>query len=288
MIVNQMRARRSLLFAPGNRPEIHVKALASGADMVCLDLEDAVPPHDKAAARAAAVPFLARSHEAPERVLRINSPRSAEGLRDLLAVIEARPAGGILFLPKVETVGEVQLVAALLEEAGLDLELGVLIETVEGLERVGDILQASRRLSFAMFGGADLSAELGVPLAHEPLLYARSRVVHAAKRAGLDVLDVPCLAFRDDEAVKAEAGAARTLGFTGKGVLHPSNLAAVNRTFAPSTDEIAAAKRIVEAYRSSPNGLAVLDGKLIEKPVVRSMQRILALRDRLAKPEQTS
>lgn len=280
-----MGARRSLLFAPGNRPETHAKALASGADMVCIDLEDAVPAHDKATARASAVPFLSGSGT-PERVLRINSPRDAEGLRDLLAVIEAKPASGSILLPKVDSAGEVQLVAALLAGAGLDLAIGVLIETLEGLARVDDILQASKALSFVMFGGADLSAELGVALAREPLLYARSRVVHAAKRSGLDVFDVPCLAFRDGAAVEAEAAAAKALGFTGKGALHPSNVAIVNTAFAPSAAEIAAAERIVAAYEGSPNGLAVLEGKLIEKPVVRGMQRILALRDRLLKTEQ--
>lgn len=273
-----MRARRTLLFAPGNRVEVHAKALATGADVVCLDLEDAVPPHLKAEARAAAIPFLTEATGA-ERALRINSPRNAEGLRDLLAVIEARPAAGVIFLPKVDTSDEVRWVEGLLTEAGLDLGIAVLIESVEGLENVASILKASDRIEFAMFGGADLSAELGVAIAHEPLLYARSRVVHAAKRAGIDVFDVPSLAFRDAEIVRAESVAAKALGFTGKGVLHPANVAVVNAVFAPTAEEITTAERIVAAYRASPTGLAVLDGKLVERPVVRAMERILALRD---------
>lgn len=273
-----MRARRTLLFAPGNRVEVHAKALATGADVVCLDLEDAVPPALKAEARAAAIPFLCDASGA-ERVLRINSPRSAEGLRDLLAVIEARPAAGVIFLPKVDTADEVRWVEGLLAEAGLDLGIAVLIESVEGLENVASILKASDRIEFAMFGGADLSAELGVAIAQEPLLYARSRVVHAAKRAGIDVFDVPSLSFRDADIVRSESVAAKALGFTGKGVLHPANVAVVNEVFAPTDGEIAAAERIVAAYRASPTGLAVLDGKLVERPVVRAMERVLALRD---------
>ena len=273
-----MRARRTLLFAPGNRVEVHAKALATGADVVCLDLEDAVPPHLKAEARAAAIPFLVEAPGA-ERVLRINSPRSAEGLRDLLAIIEARPAAGVIFLPKVDSADEVRWVEGLLAEAGLDLGIAVLIESVEGLENVASILKASERIEFAMFGGADLSAELGVAIAHEPLLYARSRVVHAARRAGVDVFDVPSLSFRDADIVRAESVIAKSLGFTGKGVLHPANVAVVNEVFAPTADEIAAAERIVAAYRASPTGLAVVDGKLVERPVVRAMERILALRD---------
>ena len=226
------RPRRTLLFAPGNRPEVHAKALASGADIVCLDLEDAVPPHAKAEARALSVPFLAAG-DGPERVLRVNSPRSADGLRDLLAIVEARPSGGVVFLPKIAAAEEIRMVDDLFAEARLDLGIAVLIESVEGLENVRPILAASPRIAFAMFGGADLSAELGVALAHEPLLYARSRVVHAARMAGVDVLDVPSLDFRNLDTVRDEAQAAKALGFSGKGLIHPSNVAVVNDVFRP-------------------------------------------------------
>lgn len=273
-----MRARRTLLFAPGNRPDIHAKALNAGADVVCIDLEDAVPPQAKAEARALAVPFLVAA-DGPERVVRINSPRSAEGLRDLIAIVEARPAAGVIFLPKVSSPEEVRWVSEILDEAGLDLGLAVLIESVEGLEKAPAILRASPRIVFAMFGGADLAAELGVEIAHEPLLYARSRVVAAARGAMIDCFDVPCIAFRDDDAVKSEAETARRLGFTGKAALHPMNVATVNAAFAPSEAEIARAEAVVAAYHASPNGLAVLDGKLVERPVVLAQQRILTLRD---------
>jgi citrate lyase subunit beta/citryl-CoA lyase/(S)-citramalyl-CoA lyase len=272
--------RRSLLFAPANRPEVHAKALAAPADVVCLDLEDAVPPGAKAEARALALPFLAAAgRPGPERALRINALRSAEGLRDILAVIEARPPAGVIFLPKVATADELRLADELLTEAGLPLALAVLIESVEGLENAAAILRASRRIAFAMFGGVDLAAELGVAVAHEPLLYARQRLVHAARLAGVDLLDVPSLAFRDIEAVRAEAEIARALGFTGKAAIHPATLATVNAVFTPSEAEVARAEAIVAAWQTSPTGLVVLDGKLIEKPVIRSMERVLALRD---------
>jgi citrate lyase beta subunit len=273
-----LRARRTLLFAPGNRLEVHAKALASGADVVCLDLEDAVPPHAKAEARASAIPFLVPS-DGPERVVRINSPRSAEGLRDLLAIIEARPAEGVIFLPKVSSAEEVRWVAELLDEASLDLGLGVLIESTEGLDRSFEIFAASPRIVFGMFGGADFSAELGVEIAREPLLYARSRLVGAAKRALIDIFDVPCIAFRDAETVRREAAEARSLGFTGKAVLHPANVVDVNSTFAPTAEQVTRAETIVAAYESSPNGLAVVDGRLVERPVVLAQKKILAMRD---------
>ncbi len=270
--------RRTLLFAPGNRGEVHAKALASGADVVCLDLEDAVPPHAKAEARGLALPFLTDG-ASPERSLRINSLRSAEGFHDLLAVVEARPSGGVVFLPKVDSAEEVRIADDILTEAGLACGLAVLIESNRGLENVVAILAASPRIRFALFGAADLSAELGVAMEHEPLLWARARVVHAAKLAGIDVLDVPSLAFRDLDQVRAETEAAKRLGFTGKAVIHPSNVAVVNAVFTPTPGEIDRAESVVKAYRDSPNGLAMVDGKLVERPVVRAMERVLALRD---------
>ncbi len=272
-----MKPHRSLLFAPANRPAIHDKALASAADIVCLDLEDAVPPADKASARQTATGFLSDA-PGPERVVRINGLRCADGLRDVLALLDVKPTGGTIFLPKVATADEVRMTDELIAEASVPLKIAVLIESLEGLQNVVAILQASPRISFAMFGAVDYAAELGVDVAPEPLFHARTTLVHAAKLAGVDVLDVPCLAFRDEEAVATEAQAAQALGFTGKAALHPSNLAAIHKTFSPSDDAVAYAQKVVALFEASPNGLAVLDGKLIEKPVIRSMQRVLALR----------
>jgi len=276
-----MIPRRSLLFAPANRAEVHAKAHAAGADIVCLDLEDAVPPDAKAASRGIAISFLREAHSAsPERVVRINALRSLDGLRDMVEILSAAPKDGVILLPKVRDAGEVRLASDLLEESAPGLRLAVLIETAEGLENVSAVLEASDRIVFALFGAIDLAADLGVPVANEPLLYSRSRVVHAAARCGIDVLDVPCLAFRDEARIAEEARIARSLGFTGKAALHPAGIKAIHQAFSPSADEIARAERIVAAYRASPNGLAKIDGQLVEKPVVRSMERILALRDR--------
>ena len=273
-----MKLHRSLLFAPANRPEIHNKALASAADIVCLDLEDAVLPADKAAARQTAKTFL-NNAPGPERVVRINGLRCADGLRDFLTLLDAGPSGGTIFLPKVASADEVRMADELIAEACIPLKIAVLIESLEGLQNVIAILQASPRISFAMFGAVDYAAELGVDVAQKPLFHARTTLVHAAKLAGVDVLDVPCLTFRDEVVVTAEAEAAQALGFTGKAALHPSNVRLIHRTFSPSDEAGAYAKKVVALFKESPNGLAVLDGKLIEKPVIRSMQRVLALHD---------
>jgi citrate lyase beta subunit len=267
---------RSLLFSPGSRPERFARALASGADAVCIDLEDAVAASDKDAARAAAMAFLAE-RGGPERVVRINRVGSVDGLRDLLAVLVARPAAGIVFLPKVESPGEVKVVDALLAEAGLALGIGILIETTEGLERAAEIAMASPRIAFLMFGGADLAGELGTAVADEPLLYGRSRVVAVGVRAGVQVLDMPALDFRDAGAVRKEAERARALGFTGKAAIHPDNVAAVNAAFMPGEDEVAAARRIVDAAAAGSGGVVAVDGRMVDRPVVRAAERVIAL-----------
>jgi citrate lyase beta subunit len=267
---------RSLLFSPGSRPDRVARALASGADAVCVDLEDAVAPTEKAEARKVATGFLADAG-GPARVVRINRLGSAEGLRDLLAIVEARPAEGIVFLPKVGSAGEVTVVDSLLAEAGLALGIGILIETAEGLERAAEIATASPRIAFVMFGGADLAGELGTAIADAPLLYGRSRVVAAAARAGIQALDMPALDFKDAEAVRKEAARARALGFAGKAAIHPGNVAAVNAAFVPSAEEVAAAGRVVAAAKASSAGVVVVDGKMVDRPVVRAAERVIAL-----------
>jgi citrate lyase beta subunit len=272
--------RRSFLFAPGSRPDLFGKALATGADIVCIDLEDAVAPALKAAAREPSFDFLDQRDGTVERAVRINPLRSHEGLRDLIVLADRSAQSGattrgLLVMTKVDDAEEVRIVDALLTEAGAPLDLVLLIETARGLDAVMELAAAPRVVSL-LFGAVDLSAELGVAVAHEPLLYARSRVVHAAKKAGIGAFDVPCLDFRNLDIVKTECEMARSLGFTGKAVLHPSNVAVVNAVFSPSADEIARARAIVAAFEASPTGLAVLDGKLVEKPVVRAAQNVLA------------
>lgn len=269
---------RTLLFTPANRPAAFDKALNSGADVVCLDLEDAVPPAEKAAARDAAIAFLAQPGPGHvQRALRINAISSLAGLDDLTALLRQAPQTGMVVLPKVGSPDEISLVSRLLDEAGSGLSITALIETLDGVEAVSGIAQASPRLRMLLFGGVDLSAEMGVENADTPLAYARSRVVHAGKRAGLDVMDVPSLDFRNAEAIRQEAERARCLGFTGKAAIHPAGITPINEVFTPSAEEIDEAKRLIAAFDASPNGLAVVDGQLIELPVVRAMQRRLAI-----------
>lgn len=271
-----IRSRRSFIFLPGLKPELFPKAVASGADIVCIDLEDAIHPDDKETARERTLGLLSSSpaHDNAEVVLRINSLRTTAGLCDLAAVIEAG-APPSLMLPKVGTADEVALVASHLDDAGLDTTLHVIIESAEGLENAAGIARASSRLQSLFFGAVDYSSDIGARNTWEAMLYARSRVVQAAAVAGLDAIDVPWLVLDDDDGMKAEAEASRVVGFVGKGAIHPRQIPIIHDVFSPSTEEVEHARRIVEAFEKAGTGLVVMDGKLIEKPVLRAMERIL-------------
>ena len=275
---DHVTARRSLLFAPASRAELLEKATRAGADIVCADLEDAVGPADKDAARATGVAYMSAPAGASERALRINSIRTGTGLKDILALQAASAPAGIICLPKVESADEVRWADELLG-AHHKLSLCAFIETPRGLEVAAEIAAASPRLAFLVFGAVDFCAELGVPLSDEALGWARGRLASAAHRAGVGLLDAPCVEFRDLAEVQRQSGVARAIGFTGKTAIHPSNIAIIHEAFAPSAAEIEQARGIIAAFEASGGAVATWQGKLVELPVVKRMQRILALVD---------
>ena len=279
----RIRPRRSFIFTPGLRPEMFPKALASGTDIVCVELEDGIAPKDKAAARANAIKLFEspQADDGVERIVRINSLREGFGMADVQAVLATDTPPPALMMPKVRTPDEVVLLDDLLTERGHDTRLHVIIETNAGLEAAHDIAHCSPRIDAMFFGGVDMAAELRCQNEWEPLLYARSRVVHAAASAGLDVIDVPYLDLEDPDGMKRAAVRARDLGFCGKGAVHPKQIAALNEVFTPSPERIARARRIIAEFEAADTGLVVIDGKLIEKPVLREMHRIVAIADRI-------
>jgi (S)-citramalyl-CoA lyase len=277
-----VRPRRSFIFSPGLRPEMFPKALASGADIVCVELEDGIAPKDKDQARRNALALFEapQADDGVERIVRINSLRDPFGLADVQAILATDTPPPALMLPKVKSPDEIVWLDDLLSERGHDCRLHVIIETNAGLEAVHDIARASPRIDALFFGGVDMAAELRCRNAYEPLLYARSRLVHAAAGAGLDVIDVPYLDLEDPEGMRREAELVRDLGFSGKGSIHPRQIASLNEVFTPTADQIAHARRIIDAFQEADTGLVVIDGKLIEKPVLRDMHRILAIAER--------
>lgn len=274
-----IRPRRSFLFVPGTGPEMFPKALAAGPDIICVDLEDAVIPEDKAGARRATLKLF---EEVPadakaELLVRVNSLRSRDGFDDIAAIIAAPSPPPGLMLPKVKTPDEVLLLCDMLDAEQSKIRLQVIIETNEGLEACREIACASDRIDSLLFGGVDMAAELRVEPTWDALLYARMRVVHAAASAGVDLIDVPFLDLNDMEGLEREAAACAVLGFTGKGAIHPKQLPVITRHFTPSAEQIERARRITRAFEEARTGLVVVDGKLIEKPVLRSMYRILSI-----------
>jgi citrate lyase beta subunit len=265
------RPRRSFIFTPGLRPDMYPKALASGADIVCVELEDGIAPKDKTEARRNALALFEQpqADDGVERIVRINSMREHFGIEDVNAVLASTTPPPALMMPKVRAPDEVVMLDQLLTEAGHATRLHVIIETNEGLEAAFEIARCSDRIDAMFFGGVDMAAELRCVNSYDTLLYARSRVVHAAAAAGLDVIDVPFLDLDDPEGMRVEAEKVRDLGFAGKGSVHPKQIAALNEVFTPSTDKIAHARRIIAEFEKADTGLVVIDGKLIEKPVLR-------------------
>ena len=277
------RSRRSFIFVPGLRPDMYPKALKSGVDMVCVELEDGIAPKDKSEARRAALALFEtpQADDNVERILRINSVRERFGIEDLSAILNSKSPPQAIMMPKVRTADEVVLVDQLLGEAQHLTRIHVIIETNEGLEAAHEIARASTRIDALFFGAIDMAPELRCDLSWENLLYARSRVVHAAASAGLDVIDVPHLDLDDMEGMRIAAEQARALGFAGKGSIHPKQIPILNEVFTPSPEKIARARRVIAEFEAADTGLVVIDGKLIEKPALREMYRIVAIADRM-------
>lgn len=278
-----VRPRRSFIFSPGLKPDMFPKALASGTDIVCVELEDGIAPKDKDEARKHALALFEKpqADDGVERIVRINCLRDTFGLADVQAVLATDTPPPALMLPKVKTPDEIVWLDDLLSERGHTTRLHIIIETNAGLEAVYDIAKSSSRIDALFFGGVDMAAELRCKNAYEPLLYARSRIAHAAAGAGLDVIDVPYLDLEDPDGMRREAELVRDLGFSGKGSIHPKQIAILNEVFTPDEATIAHARRILKEFAAADTGLVVIDGKLIEKPVLRDMQRIIAIAERI-------
>jgi len=279
----EIHPRRSLLFVPGLRPDRFARALGSGADIVCVDIEDAVPLARKDEARALTFPLFGEvgpSHV--ETMVRINPLSTPEGLKDILALRDCTAPPKALMLAKPGSAAEIRLYDELLQGSCAGIRFHVIIESTDGLANVMDIANASTRIDSLLFGAVDMSADLRAEKTWEALLYARSRVVHAAARCGLDLLDVPWLNLDDQDGLKIEAEMSSALGFTGKASIHPKQIPVINDVFSPSPDLVARARRILAEFEQDTTGLVVVDGELIERPVVRSMLRVLAIADHLA------
>ncbi len=251
--------------------------LSSGADLACIDLEDAVPPGRKAEARAALLRAAAQAVVPPgvQLVTRVNALVEPEGWEDLRALLADAPGVGGVMLPKVDDEQEVRAAGELIEAERPGVDLYAIIETAKGLEHCGRIAQAHPRLRALFFGGFDLSTALGCDMTWEPLLYARSRVVHAGALAGVPVIDSPFPNLADLPGLQADCARVKALGMSGKSAKHASQVATIREAFTPTPAERERARAILSMFEADPTRPLVYEGKLIELPSVKRLQRMV-------------
>ena len=270
---------RSMLFVPGDRPDRFAKAEASGADAVILDLEDAVTPEQRPAARAAIAAHLAARPPAARDIplwVRINPIQTDDALADLVAVVPGRPDGVIL--PKARHGDDVRRLDHWLEALGA------------AMFGLGTYAGCSPRLWGLTWGAEDLATELGAlgnrDAAGEyelPYALAATLTLYAASAAGVPALDTVDTEIRDVAAVERRARASRRSGFVGKLAIHPAQVAALNAAFTPTGEEVAHAVRVRDAFAAAPTAGALrIDGKLVDRPHLLQAERMLAAAARAA------
>lgn len=281
-----MRARRALLYMPGDDWHKINKALTLGVDCICMDMEDGVALNRKAEARQTIARALQElDFGRAEKLARINAVGSGLELEDIQAVLPYRPDG--IVVPKIETFAQVEWasgqIAAAEQAHGWpagSLRMLVGVETARGILNLAQIA-AHPRLDGIIFGGEDYAASIGAVRTPEAveLLYARSAVVTACAAYGLQAIDIVTIEFRDLERIAAEARFGAGLGFSGKQIIHPNQVAPVQEAFTPSEAAIAQAKRLVEAFeqhQAQGKGAFALDDKMIDMPLLKAAQSTLA------------
>jgi len=285
---NAARPRRSVLYMPGSNARALEKGRSLDADGLILDLEDAVSPGQKAEARAQVVQALADGgYGHREILLRVNGLDTEWGEVDIAAA--ATSGADAVLLPKVESAEAVQRAEALLEKHGApkEMTLWCMMETPRGILRAESIADATPRLAGFVMGTSDLAKDLHA--AHTPmrlpLLVGLSTSLLAARAAGLAILDGVYLDLNDAEGFAESCQQGVELGFDGKTLIHPKQLAAANEAFAPSAEQVAFSRRIIEAHAAAEaegKGVVLVDGKLIENLHVEAAHRLVTMADAIA------
>jgi citrate lyase subunit beta / citryl-CoA lyase len=268
---------RSLLFVPGDRPDRMVKALGSGADALILDLEDSVAPANKPAAREAIADFLDRTERSTKLFVRINPCDSAFFVDDLAGVLGSFPDG--LVLPKAEGCASVRRLA---DRSGVPI-LPIATETPAALFRMGEYAEVADELAGLTWGAEDLPAAIGAAASRDeegdylpPYQLARSLTLFGAAAAGVDPIETVYPNIKDLSGLQRVAEAASRDGFTGMMAIHPDQVPVINAAFTPTPEQVAHARRVVEAFHANPHtGALQLDGRMIDAPHLKQARRIL-------------
>ena len=281
-----------MLFLPGNNPNMLINGGCLGADAVIFDLEDAVSPAEKDAARILVRnTFRYMDFGGCERIVRINSTDTAYWQADLDEIVPQKPE--MILLPKTNTAQDVLTVdaymTALEEKLGLaqnTVALMPLIETAMGVENAYQIASASKRVQAIFLGAEDLTADLQCKRTKEgaEIAYARSRLVMAARAAGVAVYDTPFTDVNDDEGIVTDTRYAKGLGFSGKASISPRHVEVINQIFSPTEKEIDYAYEVLEAIELAARqgkGAIALHGKMIDAPIVNRAKQTVAMAQQL-------
>jgi len=282
------RPRRSALYLPASNAKAIAKARTLPADIVILDLEDAVAPESKEEARDAAVAAVREGGwGSRELAIRANGLDTPWGAADLAAI--AQSGADAVLVPKVSSVADIDQCQAALNDAPESMQLWAMIETCAAVFALNDIAARARttRLSLWIMGVNDLAKEMRAQLTPErtPFLPFLSLAVAAARGHGLTILDGVCNEFRDLAVFQAEAEQGRLYGFDGKSLIHPAQVDPCNAVFSPGEAEIAAARAVIEAFALPENagkGVIRVDGKMTELLHLEQAQRLVAMSERIA------
>ena len=265
---------RSWLFTPGTHPDRFAKAAEAGADVLIIDLEDAVSPDGKPGARRAAIDYLSGSADhGTRRALRVNGLDTRAGIADFEALLGSAAAPDFIVLPKTESDGHLRILDRLLTADGKAARLIGLIESVHGLANLETIATATPRLAGLMLGAADMAADLGAATAWGPLVPARGRMVAACALGGVTAIDSPYFDVHDADGLADEVAKAKSFGFIAKAAIHPAQIKPINETLTPADEEVEHAKRVLAA---NEKGVGVVDGQMVDEAVARKARRILA------------
>lgn len=281
-----VRARRSALYMPGANARALEKARTLDADVIIMDLEDAVAPAAKVLARSQVVAAVAAGgYGRREIVVRVNGLDTPWGAADLAAVATCPPDA--VLLPKIGSASTLHAVLARLDAAGAGtLPVWTMMETPEAVLEAAAIAACAPRLTVLVMGTADLAKALRLPPdpARAGLLASLSHCVLAARRRGLDILDGIFTDLRDESGLRTACNQGKALGFDGKTLIHPGQIAAANEVFGVSADEAATAANIIAAWEQATaagRGIAVLDGRMVERLHADEARRVLALHQAL-------
>jgi (S)-citramalyl-CoA lyase len=264
---------KSWLFTPATKADRFTRAAEVGADVLIIDLEDAVALSDKQKARTAALQYLEGA--AGNRLtcaLRINAVVTRAGIDDLHSLLESSAQPDYIILPKCDSTGFVSMVRLLLDQTRKKTEIIALIESATGVESLHGIVTSDIKPAALLFGAADMAADLEAKRDWEALSFVRSRIIQGAALTRVAVIDSPYFDIEDLDGLKWETRAAKNLGFHGKSAIHPKQIPIINEIFTPSAEEVAKARQILEVNQQ---GVGSVDHQMVDEAVARKARLVL-------------